>query len=40
VPALADFHHALWAAAVTMLIATLWTLRLPRNVGAEVSGRT
>jgi hypothetical protein len=39
-PALADFQHALWAAAIAMLIATFWTLRLPRNVGAEVSGRT
>jgi MFS family permease len=38
-PALADFQHALWAAAATMLIATFWTLRLPRNVGAELSGR-
>jgi len=38
-PVLADFQHALWAAAVAMLIATLWTLRLPRNVGSEVSGR-
>jgi MFS family permease len=38
-PALADFQHALWAAAAMMLIATFWTLRLPRNVGAELSGR-
>jgi EmrB/QacA subfamily drug resistance transporter len=38
-PALVDFRHALWAAASLMLIATLWTMRLPRDVGAEVSGR-
>jgi MFS family permease len=38
-PALVDFQHALWAAAAVMLIATFWTLRLPRDVGAEVSGR-
>jgi EmrB/QacA subfamily drug resistance transporter len=40
VPALtlADFQHALWGAAALMLAATLWTLRLPRNIGAEVSG--
>jgi EmrB/QacA subfamily drug resistance transporter len=38
-PGLADFRHALWAAAAVMLAATLWTLRLPRDVGAEVSGR-
>jgi EmrB/QacA subfamily drug resistance transporter len=37
-PELADFRYALWSAAAVMLIATLWTLRLPRDVGAEVSG--
>jgi MFS family permease len=35
---LADFQHALWVAAALMLAATVWTLRLPRNAGAEVSG--
>jgi MFS family permease len=38
-PGLADFRYALWAAAAVMLAATLWTLRLPRDVGAEVAGR-
>lgn len=37
-PRLADFQHALWIAAAVMLGATLWSLRLPRAAGAEVSG--
>jgi sugar phosphate permease len=36
---LEDFRHAFWVAGVVMLLASLWTLRLPRDAGAEVSGR-
>lgn len=37
--ALADFRHAFVAAGALMLLATLWTLRLPQGAGAEVAGR-
>jgi EmrB/QacA subfamily drug resistance transporter len=37
--ALADFRVAFLAAGILMLVATLWTLRLPPSAGAEVAGR-
>jgi len=36
---LTDFRSAFIASGVLMLLATLWTLRLPANAGAEVAGR-
>jgi EmrB/QacA subfamily drug resistance transporter len=39
-PALIDFHSALWASGAIMAAGTLWTLRLPRDAGAEVSRRS
>jgi hypothetical protein len=37
-PAVADFHIAFFVAAAIALAATLTTLSLPKNTGAEVSG--
>ena len=37
---LADFHVAFFVFGVVALLATAMVLRLPRNAGAEVSGRS
>jgi len=37
--ALADFQYALLCSALLMTIAVLWARRLPRDAGAELSGR-
>ncbi|MFZ4288220.1 MFS transporter [Variovorax sp. HJSM1_2] len=36
---LADFQHALLTGAALMAVGAAWSLRLPKNAGAEVSGR-
>lgn len=36
---LADFQHALLTGAALMALGAAWSLRLPKNAGAEVSGR-
>jgi hypothetical protein len=38
--ALGDFQKALFVAAGMMAIAVLWSLRLPRDAGAELARRT
>lgn len=38
--ALGDFQNALFAAAGLMAVAVLWSLRLPRDAGAELSRRS